>query len=277
MIARNLLLIISLLLFTNISVAKTFKIGETILIAFPANNIKDDAYLIGIVRQIAANGDYQLSVTDYVEGHDYGLSCTPILTDSAMKQTNQTGWELWQDTSKPKSQQLEFIVPAKKSMKLSSGKLMFIERYNIYITYSRWKSNAPIMPIGRLESAKKEADSVAISAINPAFDVAILDRKSYYDPKIGRPYWPYESIQPLTVLLTEVDRLLAEDKRLNSLWRAKKRDWREIEKDMKTYFLVDALDKAVADASYILSEDGLEKANPKDLNKLKKQLKKLGY
>jgi hypothetical protein len=277
MIARHLLLLISFLFLTNIAIAKTFKIGETILIAFPASNIKDDAYMIGIVRKVSVNGDYQLFVTDYVEGHDYGLSCTPILTDSAMKQTNQTGWELWQDTTKPKSQQLEFIVPAERAMKLSTGKLMFIERYNIYITYSRWKSNAPIMPIGRLESAKKEADSAGISAIKPAIDIAILDRKSYYDPKIGRPYWPYESIQPLTVLLTEVDKILAEDRRLNALWRAKKRDWREIEKDMKTYFVVDALDKAVADASYILSEDGLEKANPSDLQKLKKQLRELGY
>ena len=44
---------------------------------------------------------------------------------------------------------------------------------------------------------------------------------------------------------------------------------------MKTFFLIDAIDKSVTDASYQLNEAGLEKANPKDLAKLKQQLKDL--
>ena len=44
---------------------------------------------------------------------------------------------------------------------------------------------------------------------------------------------------------------------------------------MQTYFLIDSIDKAVTDAGYLLNEDGLEKANPVTLLKLKKQLKNL--
>lgn len=257
------------------SQAKTFKIGDTIIVAFPANDIKSDAYMIGIVRKITVNGDYQISVRDFVDGHDYGLSCTPIALDSAGVETAQSGWEIWTDTRNPMHKQLELIVPAEKAMKLSTGKLMFIERYNIYITYSRWKSNAPIMTIGRIESVKDAAIEVGISAINPAFDIAILDRNSYFDPNIGRPYWPYESIKPLTVLLEHVQNILDNNKRLNQLWSAKNRDWVEIEKDMETYFLLDAIDKVVTDAKYLLNEDGLEKANAEDLALLKKQLQQL--
>lgn len=271
----QILSLIFMVFVSSNSQAKTFKIGDTIIVAFPANDIKSDAYMIGIVRKITVNGDYQISVRDFVDGHDYGLSCTPIALDSAGVETAQSGWEIWTDTRNPMHKQLELIVPAEKAMKLSTGKLMFIERYNIYITYSRWKSNAPIMTIGRIESVKDAAIEVGISAINPAFDIAILDRNSYFDPNIGRPYWPYESIKPLTVLLEHVQNILDNNKRLNQLWSAKNRDWVEIEKDMETYFLLDAIDKVVTDAKYLLNEDGLEKANAEDLALLKKQLQQL--
>lgn len=271
----QILSLIFMVFVSSNSQAKTFKIGDTIIVAFPANDIKSDAYMIGIVRKITVNGDYQISVRDFVDGHDYGLSCTPIALDSAGVETAQSGWEIWTDTRNPMHKQLELIVPAEKAMKLSTGKLMFIERYNIYITYSRWKSNAPIMTIGQIESVKDAAIEVGISAINPAFDIAILDRNSYFDPNIGRPYWPYESIKPLTVLLKHVQNILDNNKRLNQLWSAKNRDWVEIEKDMETYFLLDAIDKVVTDAKYLLNEDGLEKANAEDLALLKKQLQQL--
>ncbi len=266
---------IFLALITNLSQAKTFKIGDVILISFPENNIKDDAYLTGIVREITIKGDYQISVKDFVGGHDYGVSCTPIAINSTGQKTAQSGWEIWTDTRNPINKQLEFIVPADKAMKLSSGKLMFIDRYNIYIVYSRWKSNAAIMSISKIESTKEYAKETGIGAINSALDIAILDRKSYYDPVINRPYWAYESVKPLTVLLEHIQSLLENDKNLNALWRAKKRDWKTIEKDMQTYFLIDSIDKAVTDAGYLLNEDGLEKANPVTLLKLKKQLKNL--
>jgi len=269
------LLLITLLIISNLSHAKTFKVGDTILVSFPANDIKSDAYLIGIVRKITTKGNYQISVRDFVEGHDYGLSCTPIAINKAGQESTKSGWQVWQDSRNPMSSQLEFIVPANKAMKLSTGKLMFIDRYNVYITYSRWKSNVPIMSISKIEAVKIAAKDAGIEAINPALDLAILDRKSYYDPQIGRPYWAYETIKPLIILLTEIQNILNKDKQLNKLWRAKTRDWQAIEKDMKTFFLIDAIDKSVTDASYQLNEAGLEKANPKDLAKLKQQLKDL--
>jgi|GEM_PF-6583513 hypothetical protein len=41
---------------------------------------------------------------------------------------------------------------------------------------------------------------------------------------------------------------------------------------MTLFLLIDAIDKVVADAHYIATEPDLDKANPKDLKKLKQQL-----
>lgn len=256
--------------------AAQFKVGETILVGFPANNIKDDAYIIGIIRKVTPKGDYQITVRDYVEGHDYGLSCVPIAVDSAGQETGQSGWEMWGDTRQLTSRGLEYVVPANNVVKLAVGQMNFIDRYNVYITYSRWKSNAPVMSIGRLKSAEAEAEYAGIGDIIPAFKIAELDRQSYFDPNNGRPYWPYESVKHLNVLLTHIEKELQANPRLNRLWRAKKRDWPEIEKDMKTYFLVDAMDKSVDDAYFLLSEDEINKADAKDLAMLKTHLRKLG-
>lgn len=256
--------------------AAQFKVGETVLVGFPANNIKDDAYIIGIIRKITPKGDYQITVRDYVEGHDYGLSCVPIAVDSSGKETGQSGWEMWGDTRQLTSRGLEYVVPADNVVKLSVGQMNFIDRYNVYITYSRWKSNAPVMSIGRLKSAEAEAEYAGIGDIIPAFKIAELDRAGYFDPKNGRPYWPYESVPHLNVLLTHIEKVLKQNPRLNRLWRAKKRDWTEIEKDMKTYFLVDAIDKSVDDAYFLLNEDEIEKADSKQLAELKEHLRRLG-
>jgi hypothetical protein len=253
-----------------------FKVGETVLVGFPSNNIKDDAYIIGIVRKITPKGDYQIAVRDFVEGHDYGLSCVPIAVDSAGNETGQSGWELWDNTKQLTSQGLEYIVPADKVVKLAKGKLNFIDRYNVYITYSRWKSNVPVMSIDRLQSAEAEAAYADIPGIIPAFKVAELDRASYFDPKNGRPYWPHESVPHLTKLLDHIIEVLDQNPKLNQLWRAKQRDWPAIESNMKTYFLVDAIDKSVKDADNLLAEDDVKKADPEAVKKLKKQLRYLG-
>lgn len=256
--------------------ADEFKVGETVLVGFPANNIKDDAYIIGIIRKQTPDGNYQIAVRDYVEGHDYGLSCVPIAVDASGKETGQSGWEMWNDTRQLTSQGLEYVVPAQKVRKLAKGQMNFIDRYNVYITYSRWKSDVPVMSIGRLESAKAEADYARIPEIIPALDIAILDRQSYFDPDNGRPYWPHESAPKLIKLLDHIQTLLAKDKALSALWRAKQRDWKAIEQDMQTYFLVDAIDKSVKEAYFLLDEDDMAKADPKVLKTLKAQLKALG-
>ncbi len=257
--------------------AKVFTVGETIMIGFPANNIKDDAYIIGVVKKLTKEGDYQISVRDFVEGHDYGLSCQPIDTSQAANSNSASsnGWEMWQDTKNLYSKQLEFIVPAKKAMKLSTGQLMFIERYNIYITYSRWKSNPLVMSIDRIISAQQSAKAEGVEQINPAFELAKLDRLSYYDSVTGRPYQPFESIKPLTTLLDKVLVMLEENPRLKKYWTAQARDGKGIEDDMEIYFLVDAIDKVVKDVRSTLDEGGLEDANKKDLKKLKQQLRDL--
>lgn len=268
-------LLIFLMLSTTVAAAK-FKVGDTILVAFPANNIKDDAYIIGIVEKLTSNGDYQITVRDYVQDHDYGLSCVPIAVDDRGRETDQSGWELWGDTKRLTSRGLQYVVPADKVVKLSFGQMRFIDRYNVYITYSRWKDNAPVMSLGKLESTKQEALATDMPEMIPALELAIKDRSSYFDPENGRPYWSYESVPKLIELMDYVIDVLQQDSELNQLWRAKNRDWKAIEASMKNYFMVDALDKTVDDAYHMLWADKIEKADPKALKRLKQQLKHLG-
>lgn len=266
-----------LMLSTGVHANSTkFKVGETILVSFPANNIKDDAYIIGIIRKITTNGDYQITVRDYVQDHDYGLSCVPIAVNEKGDESKKDGWELWDNTKKLTNQGLEYVVPASKVVKLSTGQMRFIDRYNIYITYSRWKENAPVMSLGKLQSTKQDALSAGMPGIVPALDLAIKDRASYYDPENGRPYWSYESVPKLNDLLDYITGVLKKDPQLNKLWRNKKRDWKKIEGSMKNYFMVDALDKSVEDAYLMLWADEVEKSDPEALKRLKKQLKHLG-
>lgn len=260
----------------NNMMSHQFKVGDTVLVGFPATNIKDDAYIIGVVQKITPKGDYQITVRDFVEGHDYGLSCVPIAVDSSGNETGQSGWEMWDDTKQLTSNGLEYIVPADNVVKLAKGQMNFIDRYNVYITYSRWKSNVPVMSVDRLESAEAEANYANISEIIPAFEIAKLDRVSYFDPTNGRPYWPYESVPHLTKLMDHIIALLKSRPELNKLWRAEKRDWTKINQSMETYFLIDAIDKAVDDAYFLLNEESIHKADTKALKRLKEQLKHLG-
>lgn len=260
----------------NNMMSHQFKVGDTVLVGFPSTNIKDDAYIIGVVQKITPKGNYQISVRDFVEGHDYGLSCVPIAVDSAGNETGQSGWEMWDNTKQLTSDGLQYIVPADNVVKLAKGQMNFIDRYNVYITYSRWKSNVPVMSIDRLESAEAEAKYAKVSEMIPAFEIAKLDRASYFDPTNGRPYWPYESVPHLTKLMDHIIALFKKRPELNKLWRAKKRDWTKINQSMETYFLIDALDKAVDDAYFLLNEESIDKADTKALKRLKEQLKYLG-
>lgn len=265
-----------LVILSTTGFSATFKAGDTVLVSFPANNIKDDAYIIGIVEKVTAEGDYQITVRDYVQDHDYGLSCVPIAVNDKGQETDQSGWELWGDTKKLTNRGLQYVVPAEKVIKLNVGQMRFIDRYNVYITFSRWKDNAPVMPPEKLESTKQEAIAIEMEGMLPALDLAIKDRASYYDPANGRPYWSYETVPKLNQLLDHIIQTLDEDKELNQLWRAKKRDEVELNASMRTYFLVDAIDKSVDDAYDILWADEIEKTDPKALKRLKKKLKYLG-
>lgn len=273
---RKFLYIVFFVMLSTGAFAKTFKVGDTILVAFPATNIEDDAYIIGVVKKVTPDGNYQIHVRDYVQDHDYGVSCVPIAVNESGQESTKAGWDLWDDTRQLSTSGLEYIVPADKVMKLSTGKMLFIDRYNVFVTYSRWKDNAPVMSIGKLESTKNEAVATGLKGMVPALELAIKDRASYYDPENGRPYWSYETVTKLTKLLSYVKTQLKNDPKLNRLWRENPRDWKKIDESMKYHFMVDAIDKVVHDAYLIQWADNIEKTDPKDMKKLQSQLKFLG-
>jgi len=68
-------------------------------VAFPTVNIKDNAFIVGKVKEITKASDYQLAVIEYVESHDYGVSCTLIMK-SEVNQGYGLGWEVWKDITK---------------------------------------------------------------------------------------------------------------------------------------------------------------------------------
>ena len=254
--------------------ASDFVKGETVFVAFPATNIKDDAFIIGKVTAKTEKGDYQVAVLDYVEGHDYGSSCVPISKYENTDQGMGNGWEIWTDTTKLDTQQLEYIVPKESVLKLGYGKLFFVERNNVFIVFGRWKSDAPVLTLDRMELAIGQAKSAGLSEMEPAFELAKLHRQSYYGD-FGRPLMPYESIAPLNTALKTVQTYLENDPKLNSLWRANPRDWKAISQTTQHYFLVEAMDKLVRDAGNALYEDGIEQADPASLEALKVRLSQL--
>ncbi|MDG6772985.1 hypothetical protein QCB45_01475 [Thiomicrorhabdus sp. ZW0627] len=260
------------MLSAGIAYAGQYAIGETVFVAFPQANIKDDAFIIGKVTKQLKSGDYQISVLDYVEGHDYGSSCVPIskTEDQGLGQ----GWEIWQDTTKLDTKQLEYVVPKKNIMKLDSGKLYFVERNNLYIVFGRWRSDAPMLTLERLNNAQREAKSAGLSDMIPAFELSKLHRQSFYG-EYGRPLMAFETIAPLNKALNWILKQFNEDKTLEAMWRAKQRDWKKIEQSTRDYFLIEAIDKVINDAKDQLYEDGVEEADPKDLNSLKAKLDKL--
>lgn len=254
--------------------AVDYKIGDTIMVAYPAENIKDDAYIIGLVRQQTENGDYQISVLDYVQGHDYGISCVPIRENELGEATQEVVWELWTDTTKLYGKGMQYIVPKANVRKLQTGQYDFIDRNNLYITYSRWKSNAPVMSLEQFDIAIAKAQSLGLKGFVPALQLAKKEREAYYEADIGRPYWAYESIPLLNVVLGDVVDLLKADKALNKLFRDKPfRNSKLKELTTEQYFLVDAIDKIIFDAAYEAVKDGTEQIDPKVFAQFQERLK----
>ena len=258
------------------SLASNFKEGSTVFVAYPAANIKDDAFIVGKINQIMPNGDFKISVLDYVEGHDYGVSCVPMVKNESNGSGNGLGdvWELWTDTTKLEKEKLDYIVSKNDVLELGYGKSYFIERNNLYIVFGRWKSDAPMLNIGRVIEAEKQARLNGLEDMIPAFELVKLHRKSFYGD-FGRPLQAFESISFLVSALSEIDRLFQSDETLKTHWYAKSRDWKKLSKNTKLYFLVEAIDKIVDDAKEQLYEDGIDKAAPEDIEQLKSYLNKL--
>ncbi|MDG6777995.1 hypothetical protein QCB44_04655 [Thiomicrorhabdus sp. zzn3] len=253
--------------------ASQFSVGETVFVAFPAGNIKDDAFIVGKVTKQTEKGDYQIAVLDYVEGHDYGSSCVPI-SKHTQDQGLGSGWELWQDTTKLDTQQLEYIVSKKSVMPLDVGKHYFVERNNVYIVFGRWKSDAPMLTVDRIDRVIREAKNAGLKEMIPAFELVKLHRESYYG-EYGRPLMAFETIEPLNRTLEGVLKVFAQDPKLETIWRSKQRDWQAISNSTHDYFLIEAIDKIVADAKDQLYEDGIENADPQSLESFKQKIEKL--
>ncbi|WP_321323239.1 hypothetical protein [Thiomicrorhabdus sp.] len=265
------------LMVTTLSHANEFNVGETVFVAYPAANIKDDAFIVGKVNRIMPNGDLKVSVIDYVEGHDYGVSCVPMGkndTGKSIPSDTDNIWDLWTDTTKLDKEKLDYIVAKKDVLKLGRGKTYFIERNNLYIVFGRWKSDAPMLSAERMSEAEKQAQENGLAEMVPAFELAKLQRKSFYGD-FGRPLMPFESVAPMVKALKAIQQQFNKDPSLKKDWFAKNRDWKKISKNTKRYFLIQAIDKIVEDAKNLVYEDGVEDAAPKDLEQLNKFIKEL--
>ncbi len=259
---------------TSGAFADSFRIGETIFVAYPSGNIKDDAFIVGKVAGINEKGDYQISVIEFVEGHDYGLSCVPMVK----KQSKQDivseyglGWNLWQDTTTLEKEKLDYLVSQKDVMKLGVGKHLFVERNNLYIVFGRWKSDAPMLTLDRLIRAEKEAIENQMQDMLPALALVKLHRSSFYGD-YGRPMMPFESIKPLSNLLSVILEAFEKEPSLEAMWKSRNRDWKKISENMRVYFLIEAIDKIVADAKAQQYAEGVEQAGELALNTLKSRL-----
>ena len=258
------------------SMASNVTVGSTVFVAYPAANIKDDAFIVGKINQVMPNGDFKISVLDYVEGHDYGVSCVPMVKHESKGSSNGLDdvWELWTDTTKLEKEKLDYVISKNDVLELGYGKSYFIERNNLYIVFGRWKSDAPMLNIGRVIEAEKQARLNGLEDMIPAFELVKLHRMSFYGD-FGRPLQAFESISFLVRALKEIDRLLQSDRLLKTYWYAKSRDWKKLSKNTKLYFLVEAIDKIVDDAKDQLYADGIEQAALEDIEQLKSYLSKL--
>jgi len=273
----RIFLIPIVLLFSSYAYASEYQVGETVFVAFPAANIKDDAFIVGKVNRIMANGDLNISVLDYVEGHDYGVSCVPMNkgdVGTTIPSDTDNIWDLWTDTTKLDKHKLDYVVAKKNVLKLASGKTHFIERNNLYIVFGRWKSDAPMLSADRMTIAEGQAQENGLKGMIPAFELAKLDRKSFYGEH-GRPLMPFESVAPMVKTLKALEQDLNKDAIFKKHWFAKDRDWKEISQNTKIYFLMQAADKVLSDAKDLVYEDGVENAAPKDLEQLDVYIKKL--
>ena len=215
--------------------AKDFPIGQKVFVAFEAGNIKDDAFIVGLVKKVMPNGDYLLDVQEYVKGHDYGSSCVPISKyedPNATAQGYDKGWELWTDRSELNVEDLDYIVPKERVMTLDYGKHYFVERNNLYFVYGRWLSDAPVLTEGRIMRAMREAKIANLHEMLPALEMMRRHRVSFYDEN-NRPLYPFERIAPLNHAMDYAFELFAQDPKLEQLWSAKPRNWDEISKSSK--------------------------------------------
>lgn len=257
--------------------AKTFENGEVVFAAFPVGNIKNDAFIVGKVKRQLKNGDYLLSVLDYVEGHDYGSSCVPMVKKEDPNATAlgyEKGWEMWQDTTKLDTQNLDYVVPKENVLSLGYGKQYFVERNNLYIVFGRWKSDAPVMTLDRIARAQRESKAIGLDELIPVFDLVKYHRKVYYDTN-NRPLYAFERVQPAIEMLEQVQVIFREKPEFSKLWKAKQRDWKQISLSSYDYFMIEAVDKVLFDAEDLLYEEGIENAGTDKVEKLKDLVKQL--
>ncbi|WFE68478.1 hypothetical protein P8S54_09740 [Thiomicrospira sp. R3] len=267
-------LLLSLITKPVVASSKSFSVGDTVFVGIPSTNIRDDAFIIGQVTRVTEEGDYQIKVEDYVEGHDYGAFCTPVAVSTSSEYGD--GWEVWKDTRSLRQQNLEYIVSAKHVMAHRSGQYYYIERNNTWVVYGRWLSDAPILAPERIQRAINGLEPIGLSGMKPSLELVIDHRLAFYEQGWGRPYWPYETVEPINNLLDKVLETLKNEPALADLWRAKQRDQAKLLADVRTFFLVSTLDKIVKD-SYNQLYENLEKADEKQVAALRAKLKTLGY
>lgn len=254
--------------------AQNFKVGDNVFVGIPSTNIRDDAFIIGEVTRVTESGDYQISVTDYVEGHDYGAFCTPVAVVEGNSDYGK-GWELWEDTSRLQQANLEFVVAAKNVFPLRTGQYNYIERNNTWVVFGRWLSDAPILAPERIKRAQAGLESIGLAGMYDAFDLVIAHRLAFYENGWGRPYWPYETLEALHGLLDEVDAIFTAEPALEALWRSNPRDQEQVKQDVRTFFLLSAIDKLVNDV-YNQQYEDLEKADSSQVLRLEQRLTALG-
>ncbi|HIQ40474.1 MAG TPA: hypothetical protein EYH46_04820 [Sulfurivirga caldicuralii] len=250
-----------------------FRPGDQVMVFFPSPDVQRDAFIIGIVKGRLPDGRYRIRVTDYVEGHDYGLSCEPLPPETDSSEYG-LGWEKWDDT-RTLSREVDYAVPADKVMPAGQGRMYAISRNNVWTTFARWLSEAPVLYVDKLKQAQQEANEVGLSAMQTAFELAIAHRQAFYSPE-GAPYWPWQAVERLVPVLERVQAVLARDPELKALFMAKPRDWQKINQRTDWLFTLRALDKIVDDVRDALYEEGLEKVDPKVLRILREKLKALG-
>ncbi|BBP45913.1 hypothetical protein THMIRHAS_12860 [Thiosulfatimonas sediminis] len=248
-----------------------FQAGDHVFVAFPAGNVKDDAFIVGQVKRVQPNGDYLVEVESYVEGHDYGSSCIPMIKKEDPEATAlgyDVGWTVWKDTTKLDTQRLDYVVPKRLTMRIDEGKHYFVERNNLYIVFGRWKSDAPVMTLDRIERAQREAKAIRLDGFIPVFELVKYHRKTFYHES-NRPLYASERIEPAIAMLEYLQTILQQDATLHALWAAKQRDWPKIGQSSYHYFMIEALDKALADAKDQLYEEGIEMAGVERVQRLR--------
>jgi len=227
----NLVVLLAFFLgYSTLVSAKNFTMGEVVFAAFPVGNIKDDAFIVGKVKSQQDNGDYVVSLVDYVEGHEYASSCVPMAKTEdpvATAQGYEKGWEMWQDTTKLDVENLDYLVPKENVLELGYGKQYFVERNNLYIVFGRWKSDAPVMTLDRIERAQRESQAIGLEALVPVFDLVKYHRKVFYDSN-NRPLYAFERIRPAIDMLQATQQILSQHPKLAKLWQAKQRNLEQI-------------------------------------------------